>query len=278
MFYAIGFYAKIEQTNHERGYIMALIHCNFYSDTLGVCSSMYVILPEVATTQIGMQTKVFEGKFPTLYLLHGLSDDHTIWLRRTSIERYVASMGIAVVMPAVNRSFYTDMAHGYKYWKYISEEIPAKARSFFPLSSLREDNFVAGLSMGGYGAFKLALRCPEKFCAAASLSGAVNVANSNNRCSADFKLIFDGVDNIKGSENDLFYLAEKIASSDTPSPALFQCCGTEDHLYEGNILFRDHCNKLSLNLTYEEGPGTHEWGYWDANIQRVLKWLPIKSK
>lgn len=93
-------------------------------------------------------------KHPTLYLLHGLSDDHTIWLRRTSIERYVASMGLAVVMPAVHRSFYTDMDKGYRYWTFISEELPALARSFFPLSDKREDNFAAGLSMGGYGAFK----------------------------------------------------------------------------------------------------------------------------
>lgn len=98
---------------------------------------------------------------PTLYLLHGLSDDDSIWLRRTSIERYVAQMGIAVVMPQVHRSFYTDMAAGGQYWTFISEELPALARSFFPLSAKREDNFVAGLSMGGYGALKLGLRKPE---------------------------------------------------------------------------------------------------------------------
>ena len=84
---------------------MALIHCDFFSEVLGISTSMYVILPQATNTQIGMQGKTHTGKHPVLYLLHGLSDDHTIWLRRTSIERYEAHVGIAVVRPAVNRRF-----------------------------------------------------------------------------------------------------------------------------------------------------------------------------
>src|SRR4051812_41777322 len=107
---------------------MAFIDCHFYSDSLGVSASMHVILPQVATSQIGLASKAYGGKHPTLYLLHGLSDDHTIWMRRTSIERYASQLGIAVVMPAVNRSFYADMASGPKYWEFVSEELPALAR------------------------------------------------------------------------------------------------------------------------------------------------------
>lgn len=102
---------------------MALIQCHFYSDTLGLSTSMTVILPEETSTQIGMRNVSTGTEHPTLYLLHGLSDDDTIWLRRTSIERYVAPLGLAVVMPQVHRSFYTDMEYGGKYWTYISEEI-----------------------------------------------------------------------------------------------------------------------------------------------------------
>ena len=111
-----------------------------------------------------------------LYLLHGLSDDDTIWLRRTSIERYVAPLGLAVVMPQVHRSFYTDEAHGNRYWTFLSEELPELVHHFFRLSRRREDTFVAGLSMGGYGALKWALREPERFAAAASMSAAADVA------------------------------------------------------------------------------------------------------
>lgn len=255
-----------------------MIHCDFFSEVLGISTSMYVILPQATNTQIGMQGKTQKEKHPVLYLLHGLSDDHTIWLRRTSIERYVAPLGIAVVMPAVNRSFYTDMVCGYRYWTFISEELPILARSFFPLSDAREDNFVAGLSMGGYGAFKLGLRCPHKFCAAASLSGCFDFGSLDTEIHGELQNIFGDSKIIAGSENDLFYLAGKLAGSEGLKPKLYQCCGTEDSLNGENHKFFNFCRELPLDLTYEEEPGEHEWGYWDKKIRRVLEWLPINQE
>ncbi|GGJ07582.1 esterase [Alicyclobacillus cellulosilyticus] len=255
---------------------MALIHCDFFSEVLGLSCSMYVILPQSTHNQIGLTGAARDGKHPTLYLLHGMSDDHTIWVRRTSIERYVAPLGLAVVMPAVHRSFYTDMAHGLKYWTFISEELPAIARSFFPLSAAREDNFVAGLSMGGYGAFKLALRHPDRFAAAASLSGALDVAARAAAGTEEWRNIFGDPSRVRGSDDDLFALAERVAKSDGPKPLLYQCCGTEDFLYADNRRFMAHARELGLPLTYEEEPGSHEWGYWDLKIQRVLEWLPLR--
>jgi putative tributyrin esterase len=256
--------------------MMAFIDCHFYSEVLGVSSSMYVILPQITYSQIGMDSKAYGDKHPTLYLLHGLSDDHTIWMRRTSIERYASEKGLAVVMPAVNRSFYTDMKDGYPYWSFISEELPALARSFFPLSDQRERNFVAGLSMGGYGALKMALSHPERYAAAASLSGATDiVARVKEWNNEEMARIFGESDKIQGSSNDLFHLAENMAGSGQKQPKLYQCCGTEDFLYKDNIRFRDKCRELALDLTYEEEPGKHEWGYWDMKIQNVLHWLPL---
>ena len=134
---------------------MALLHVDLFSDVLGMCSQMDVILPEQTRGQIGMEGKRSDGKYPTLYLLHGMSDDHTIWQRRTSIERYAADYGIAVVMPTTQLGWYTDMHIGYKWWTFLSQELPAICRTFFPnMSSRREDTFAAGLSMGGYGALK----------------------------------------------------------------------------------------------------------------------------
>jgi putative tributyrin esterase len=257
---------------------MAFIDCHFYSDSLGVSASMYVILPQAAQNQIGLTSSVYGKKHPALFLLHGLSDDHTIWMRRTSIERYASQLGIAVVMPAVNRSFYTDMAAGPKYWTFISEELPALARSFFPLAEERELNYVAGLSMGGYGAMKLALTHPDRFAAAASLSGSVDIVHRALNFPDDFKLIFGDATKVKGSENDLFYLAEQLSGSKVKAPQLYQCCGTEDFLYRDNIRFRDYCRELRIDLTYEEEPGEHEWGYWDRKIQNVLNWLPLPAR
>ncbi len=256
---------------------MALIHCDFFSDTLGLCSSMTVILPQKTQNQIGLTGSAGTPKNPVLYLLHGLSDDHTIWLRRTSIERYVSNLGIAVVMPAAGRSYYTDMNCGLKYWTFISEELPSIVESLFPISCQREDTFAAGLSMGGYGAFKLALSKPGKFCAAASLSGALDpeaLYTIMPERHLEYLNIF-GDQPLSGSPNDLFSIASNLSATNTPKPRLFQCCGTEDFLYQDNQRFKQHLNSCNFDLTYSEEPGSHEWGYWDTQIQKVLQWLPI---
>ena len=191
-------------------------------------------------------------------------------------------MGLAVVMPAVHRSFYTDMAHGANYWAFISEELPTLARSFFPLAEEREANFVAGLSMGGYGAFKLALTYPERYAAAASLSGVLDVVHSLKSTQdaarlAERQRIFGDLDAVEGSPHDLLYLARQVAHSGTAQPQLYQCCGTEDPLYANNVRARESLRSLGLALTYEDGPGAHDWGYWDQQIQRVLAWLPLDT-
>ncbi|MBT3343284.1 MAG: esterase family protein [Gemmatimonadetes bacterium] len=252
---------------------MALFHCNFHSNVLGIAASMDVILP---------QRPGSGGRFQTLYLLHGMSDDHTIWQRRTAIEHYVAGRDLAVVMPAVNRSYYTDMAQGSRYFTFVSEELPALARSFFPLSDQREDNFVVGLSMGGYGAFKVALHCPDRYVAAASLSGVLDIASRVKETAeedriAEYARTFGDPATIAGSRHDLMHLASGLARSQTPIPALYQWCGVEDSLYKGNITFRDHVKALGIPLDYSEGPGGHTWDRWDDQIARVLDWLPLRE-
>jgi S-formylglutathione hydrolase FrmB len=265
---------------------MALIHASIRSHVLGMLTSIDVILPQPRAEDLRTPARARAAaarRHPTLYLLHGLSDDHSVWPRWSSIERYVDGLDLAVVMPATARGFYTDMAHGPRYWTYISEELPAVARSLFPLSEASQDNFVAGLSMGGYGAMKLALRCPRRFAAAASLSGSLDMVGQHDGATpaewhTELEGIFGDLGKLRGSDNDLMHLAARLACSRGPRPALFQCCGTEDFLYQDNLRFRDHARKLGLNLTYEEGPGTHEWGYWDRMIQRVLEWLPLKKR
>jgi len=261
---------------------MALIHCHFYSQILEQMSSMSVILPDPEPLEVGAPPGIGQARYPTLYLLHGLSDDHTVWQRRTSIERYVEGLNLAVVMPAVQRSFYTDMVNGQRYWTFISEEVPAVARHFFPLSEDRNENYVAGLSMGGYGAFKLALTCPEHYAAAASLSGALDVVRLVETEQAagrsELQHIFGAANALADSPNDLFTLATQIVEQDRPRSSLYQWCGTEDFLYADNVHFRQHAESLGLAVTYEEDSGGHEWSCWDAQIQRVLAWLPGVGK
>lgn len=249
---------------------MALMHCHLYSNALGMASSIDIIMPQFARDADPRPVDL-------LWLLHGLSDDHTIWQRRTAIERYAEAYDLAIIMPNVHRSFYTDMKHGYKYWTYLSEELPALVQQFIKLPAAGSREFVAGLSMGGYGAFKLALRQPERFTAAASLSGALDMpyrtqASVDDRA-FDFNLVFGGVDAIAGSENDLKHLLSTRVAEGSALPRLFQWCGREDFLYDRNVAFRDHARALKVDLHYEESAGDHSWRYWDMWIERVLQWM-----
>ena len=171
---------------------MAFLQIQFFSDVLNVASTVNVILPE-ANQGIGIKAAENAELPKVLYLLHGYSDDHSIWMRRTSIERYASRYRLAVVMPAVNHSFYTNEAQGEKYFDYVSQELPETVRTFFRVSSAPEDTYVAGLSMGGYGALKLALTYPERFRAAGSFSGVVDIAGRyvrDGEVSSNMKRIF----------------------------------------------------------------------------------------
>jgi S-formylglutathione hydrolase FrmB len=256
---------------------MVHLRCDFFSEALSLSTSMTVLLPQRTTTQIGMEGRTPEGPPPVLYLLHGLSDDDTIWLRRTSIERYAAPLGLAVVMPQVHRSFYTDQAYGGRYWTFLSEELPELVGSLFRLSDRPEDTFVAGLSMGGYGALKWALRQPQRFAAAASLSGAVDVTGLlTGRVRPEDPRLFErvfGHGEVAGTPDDLHWLLGQ-AEATTPPP-LYVGCGTEDALIGDNRAFVDACSAAGIPVTSDFGPGDHDWAYWDARIQDVLGWLPI---
>lgn len=258
---------------------MARIRCDFFSTALGMGTSMTVLLPEHGSAGIGMPGGATAADPPVLYLLHGLTDDDTIWTRRTSIERYVAPLGLAVVMPQVQRSFYCDEAHGNRYWTFLSEELPEVCRSYFRLSDRRADTFVAGLSMGGYGALKWALRRPDRFAAAASLSGALDVARRRHHPTtpldpAVWHTVWGDRD-VAGPEDDTVALLERAGDD---LPALYVACGTEDFLYEDNTRFVDTARRRGLPVTVDFGPGDHDWAYWDARIQDVLAWLPLPGK
>lgn len=204
---------------------VALFQVSFYSQTLGMSMQMNVICPQ-------RNDVVSDKKIPVLYLLHGMSDDHSVWLRNTSIERYVSELNLAVIMPSTHLGWYTDMAHGNKYWTFISDELPKICHSFFKnLSQRREDNFVAGLSMGGYGAVKMGLGASNRFGAVASLSGALDVSaicleNQYTEEKPFWTNIFGDAPFVSGSDNDLLALASNLKLSKEPLPKVYLWCGT----------------------------------------------------
>ncbi|MDZ8117106.1 alpha/beta hydrolase [Pontiella agarivorans] len=250
---------------------MALLQTHFYARSLQQSVGMNIILPE--------RSEAWKTPPAVLYLLHGLSGDHTSWIRRSSIERYVMDLNLVVVMPDAHKSFYTDMAHGSDYWTFFSEELPARISQWFRVSNTWKNTFVAGTSMGGYGAVKLALGRPDLFSHAASLSGALDLAAHINDDWDEprlrtFGAVFDSIEKVPESGNDLIHAVRNLET--IPDTEFYVCCGVDDWLHPDSVRFREAASEKGLYLTYEESAGAHKWDYWDAAIRRVLEWLPVE--
>ncbi|UTR06237.1 esterase family protein [Alkalihalobacillus sp. LMS6] len=248
---------------------MALIHMTSSFQSIGKDAGVQIILPDHAA-----------APYRTLYLLHGWSDNETAWMRHTAIEQLANEYQLAVVMPDVGLSYYTDMAFGGNYYTFVREELPRLVERHFSLSKKAEDRYVAGLSMGGFGAFKLALNDPHSYRAAASFSGAllidelikIHETNQEKTRQPYMQAIFGLQCDVSQTENDLLYQLQRIENNSI-STAFFQYCGTEDFLYPMNQLFRKHAENSSLHFFYSDGPGDHEWHYWNACLSNWLKRL-----
>jgi putative tributyrin esterase len=248
---------------------MAWLHIHYNSEILKMPVAMEVLLPQYNAGSTGKVQ--CPGPYKTLYLLHDMGNDHTCWMRRTSIERYVEGLPIAVVMPAGHLGYYTDMEYGRDYFKFITEELPTICERMFPLSASREDRFIVGDSIGGYGAMKAALLAPEKFSLAAAFSGAMDVYQVFDYI--DKKLaedVFGDKDKLKNSNNDLFKAAEEFSRSEYISK-FYMWCGRDDFSYKANVRFKEHALSLGLPLIYEEGLGTFKWKQWDRCIEDFIK-------
>lgn len=253
---------------------MAFFEMHYSSRTLAMQVALNVIIPD-RKSAYGEEDKPYK----TLYLLHGLSDDYSIWMRRTSIERYANEYGIAVVMPSVTRSWYSNTAYGAKYFSFVAEELPALCRSYFKgMSDAREDNLIAGLSMGGYGALKAALTYPERFGGCASLSGAMGFPHHESRplgpeWKGNFGFELESFSDIAGGENDVHYLSEKALKDGKALPEIYLWCGTEDFLLKDNRRYDEYLCELGIKHLYEESEGDHSWKWWDLHIQSALNYL-----
>ena len=252
---------------------MAFLQIQFFSAALNVASTVNVILPE-GDQGIGVSASAGAELPKVMYLLHGYSDDHSIWMRRTSVERYAAPHNLAVIMPAVNHSYYCNEAHGERYWDYVSEELPRVMHRFLRLSDRPEDTYVAGLSMGGYGAMRLALTYPERFAAAASFSGAVNMIQELKAMPANrlenWQRVLGDLSKAPGSEVDLMHLMKANASA-PKKPRLYVSCGTADFLYDQHQAFVPALRRNGWDVTAYEKPGAvHEWGFWDEQIKTFI--------
>ena len=249
---------------------ITVMHCHFRSECLEMDTDVNVLIPTAAD---------LNEDIPVLYLLHGMHGDYTSWLNGSAIGKYARMRKIAVVMPSAANSFYCNMKYGYRYYDYVTQELPAFLRKMFPiLSTKREKTFIAGLSMGGYGAVKLALQNPEQYAACASLSGCLNLATRAEMEDTGWGNIAvanwgtDYPRTFPHSENDLFWLIDHFPK-DKEKPRIYYACGTEDFLYGENQDFRKYIEGKGFETQYGEGPGVHNWEFWDGWILPAIDWM-----
>lgn len=256
---------------------MAFLELNVRSHALNMNVPVNIVLPEVAAAD--PMGGAPEGTYKTLYLLHGLGGNHSDWMRRTAIERYAAKYGIAVVMPGVARTWYTDTAYDANYFTFVTQELPHICRSYFKgMSDRREDNLIAGNSMGGYGAMKAALTYPEQYCGCAVLSGALDITRKNRNYNLkEWQSIFgfdlESAAQLEGTKDDIFHLVRQVKENGAALPRLFFSCGTNDSLIATNRDYHALLQQLEIPHGYEEHPGAHNWEYWDNNIKVALDFL-----
>jgi putative tributyrin esterase len=258
---------------------MVKIQCHFRAKSLFTPVTIHVLLPSFfahANTVESLDEVYKDNKFcyKTLFLLHGGFEDAQSWLSYTNIEKYADKHKMAVVLPSVGNCFYADLAHGPAYWTFLTDELPRFVRSVFPLSDKPGDNYLAGLSMGAYGAFKWALNKPDQFAAVANLSGAVDITKQKPEPGpVNFDDIFEDFGSIKGSISDTYGLLKKLKEEGTKLPRMYMASGTEDFGYTYFKEFKELAESLSVDVTFEEGPGKHDWDFWDPYIERALDWM-----
>ncbi len=268
---------------------MAIVNLDLYSYQLAMNTQATVILPE----RRGVPHADRAGKpYPVLYLLHGHGQDHTSWLRLSRIESYLANTDVIVVMPNTNRGSYVDGVMTHNYGTYLTEELPRALGNWFRISDRREDTFIAGMSMGGYGAFHAALSHPEIYGAAVALSAAIRLDKMElgpdsaakglalpplEEVDRNFHCIFGPEEEVENTDYSLKVLAKRLQESGGPKPRLLQLCGDDDPLLAANDDYADFLRRECPDLehTYEVRPGMHNFDYWDGEILPMMRFFGL---
>lgn len=265
---------------------MALIQVNFFSKSLMRTVPMNVILPVDKLAFPGMPVRE-DKPYKTLYLLHGVFGNYTDWVTGTNLLRLAEDNELAVVMPSGENMFYVDQPAAHNlYGEFIGEELVEITRKMFPLSNKKEDTFIAGLSMGGYGAIRNGLKYHTTFGYIAGLSPALITENMDKRTDDSFFLssrsyaesCFGNLINLQESDKDPKWLVKKLVAEKVKVPEIYLACGQQDTLLTNTAQFRNFLTELGVKVTYEEGPGGHDWDFWNLYIKNILDWLPLEKK
>ena len=217
------------------------------------------------------EKKAPEGGWPVLYLLHGYFGDYTDWLYMSNISRYVEGKNLVIVMPDGANSYYANHPNGLQYHDYIVKDLVKRVEETFPVSKTKDKRYIAGLSMGGFGALSIGLSHPELFSKVIALSAVIDIHemkpnfNDSGRI-YKFETLFGEA--IKDTPLDIYHLAQKKNLQ-----SLLIICGKDDFLFEDNKKFHDFLLSNKIDHTYIEDEGDHNWEFWDKHIQTTLNFI-----
>ena len=245
---------------------------NIFSNVLSMNNDCRVLLPD----NVGP-----EEKLPVLWLCHGGSGDENEWMYYSTMPELPDKERIAAVIVNANDSCFTDMAYGLKYATYLGKELPEILYRMFPhFSQKREDNWISGLSNGGYGCLLLGLTYPERF-------GAIGAFSAGDKADAKFahaepgvitpRIRMFGQEDIKDTPYSIRYLARRVSEERELKPRIYHACGSEDPWLDLNLLVKETMEELNdpaFDYVYDQIDGlAHEWKFWDEEIRRFLKYL-----
>lgn len=268
---------------------MAIFHVTFMAESLGRTVPLTVILP-TDKVYFGDMPRREEGKpYKTLYLLHGIIGDNTDWLYGTRIARWAAEKDLCVVMPSGENMFYVDQPDAANFYgEFIGKELVEFTRKTFPLSRKKEDTYIGGLSMGGYGAIRNGLKYSDTFGAIVALSSALivdetlPVPNSDPKFPSDRlewrKVVFgQDLEQVLLTDKNPKVLVKQMLEEKKEFPAIYMACGEDDFLLQQNIDFVEFLKENKVPVEFVTGPGSHEWDFWDTYICKGLEWLPLEE-
>ncbi len=264
---------------------MAFIQMNVMSYSLMRTVPVNVILP--ADKFLWGQKREKGRKYKTLYLLHGVFGNYTDWVNGTRIQRFAEERDLAVVMPSGDNAFYLDhKARNDNYGEFIGRELVELTRNIFPLSEKREDTFIGGLSMGGYGALRNGFKYNDTFGAAIGLSAALILDGIWERTDKGKFFLdsrsyaeecFGELEGIVESDRNPEFLVKRIKEEGGEMPLVYLACGLSDGLLEANRKFADFLEESGVKCTFETGEGGHDWDFWDTYIKKAVEWLPADT-
>ena len=266
---------------------MAYLQMSILSQSLMRTVPVNVILPVDKLVFPGMPPRE-EKPYKTLYLLHGVFGSHIDWINGTNIQRWAEENNLAVIMPAGENMFYVDLEASHNYYgEFIGRELVDMTRKMFPLSRKREDTYIAGLSMGGYGALSNGLKYHETFGCIAGLSAAAIIDDIDKRTDdvpvfiesrQYLESIFGDLSKVEDSDKNPKWLARKLAAGNAVLPKIYLACGLQDFLLSKNQDLQNYLKELGYDVTYDEMPGGHDWDFWNCQIKKVLDWLPLEGR